>query len=145
MSCDHVSKVLEWGLSDTGDWTASLYGCTNCEVTSMEKLSTGIAAREHEHTEYVHGCFACKIPTLQLSPGDASSNKEVSKKKWNAELDAYANARSQGIQPAGTRMGQIERAVEASDTLGKAYDAGTMPKAESITKAHASVMKEVGL
>ena len=101
--------------------------------------------RLREHPDYVEGCFGCKISTLELSPGDASSGKAIPTKKWNKELDAYADARSQGIQPAGTRLGQIERAVEASDKLGRAYDAGTMPKAESITKAHASVMKEVGM
>jgi len=145
VTCDHVSKVKKWGLDSASNWKPALYGCTKCDITSPEPLSSGSVVEEHSHTSYVEGCFACKIPTLQLSPGDASSNKEVSKKKWNAELDAYADARSQGIQPAGTRMGQIERAIEASDTLGKAYDAGTMPKAESITKAHATVMKEVGL
>lgn len=97
------------------------------------------------HSDYVDGCFGCKVGTLQLNAGDAASNREVSKAKWNAELNAYANARSQGIQPAGTRMGQIKAAVEASDKLGRAYDAGTMPKAEKITKRHGDVMKEVGI
>lgn len=86
-----------------------------------------------------------RASNIQMNAGDAASGKEVTTKKWNAELDAYADARSQGIQPAGTRIGQIRNAVEASDKLGKPYDAGTMPKAESITKAHASVMKEVGM
>lgn len=97
------------------------------------------------HPVFVEGCFGCKVGTLQLNAGDASSNREVSKAKWNAELDAYADARAQGIQPAGTRMGQIQAAVEASDTIGRAYDAGTMPRAEKITKSHGEVMKEVGM
>lgn len=97
------------------------------------------------HPTFVEGCFGCKVGTLQLNAGDAASNREVSKAKWNAELDAYADARAQGIQPAGTRMGQIKAAIEASDTLGRAYDAGTMPKAEKITKSHANVMTEVGM
>jgi hypothetical protein len=69
----------------------------------------------------------------------------MSNRKWNSELDAYSNARAQGIQPAGTRMGQIIEAEKASETLGKAYDAGTMPAAKTIDKSTASVMKEVGL
>lgn len=97
------------------------------------------------HPEYVDGCFGCKVGTLQLDPGDASAAKAMPKRRWNAELDAYAEARRQGIQPAGTRMGQIKAALEASDKIGKAYDAGNMPKAESITKRHGAVMKEVGM
>lgn len=145
MTCNHTSKVNKWGLDANADYSVVEYGCTNCDVISDKPLSSGLETIEHTHAVYTDGCFVCKMVTLELSPGDASSNKEVSKKKWNKELDAYADARSQGIQPAGTRLGQIERAIEASDTLGKAYDAGTMPKAESITKAHASVMKEVGM
>lgn len=86
-----------------------------------------------------------RASNIQMNAGDASSNKAMSKSKWNGELDAYQAARDQGIQPAGTRMGQIQAAVEASEKLGKAYNAETMPKAESITKRHANVMKEVGM
>jgi hypothetical protein len=42
-------------------------------------------------------------------------------------------------------MGQIIEAEKASETLGKAYDAGTMPAAKTIDKSTANVMKEVGL
>jgi Tfp pilus tip-associated adhesin PilY1 len=86
-----------------------------------------------------------RASNIEMNAGDASSTKAMSKSKWNGELDAYQAARDQGIQPAGTRMGQIKAAVEASDKLGRAYDAGNMPKAESITKAHGAVMKEVGM
>ena len=47
------------------------------------------------HPEYVEGCFGCKIGTLELGTGDAT--RDVSDKKWNAELNAYANARAQGM------------------------------------------------
>jgi hypothetical protein len=144
MSCDHISKVLQWGLDDAFKQVVKLYGCLNCDATSEKPFPSGIKS-EHTHTQYTEGCFACKASTLQLNPGDAGSNMAMSNKRWNRELDAYSEARSQGIQPAGTRLGQIEAAVEASDKLGKAYDAGTMPKAESITKAHGAVMKEVGM
>jgi Fe-S cluster assembly ATPase SufC len=32
--CEHISKVLEWGFTDTHDFKAVKYGCTNCEETS---------------------------------------------------------------------------------------------------------------
>ena len=52
--------------------------------------------------------------------GDATGQKQ-----WDAELQAYRDARAQGIQPAGTTRKAVERAVKISDKAGKAYDAGT--------------------
>lgn len=79
--------------------------------------------QEQTHPEYVEGCFGCKISTLELGLGDANSKASMSKTKWDAELKAYKNAREQGIQPAGTSMKQIQKAVEISDKTGKAYGA----------------------
>lgn len=145
MTHQHSPKILEWGLNEKADYVAKLFGCLDCNETFTEVPAYEQTAEIHEHTSYVAGCFACKLPTLQLSTGDANSNKAMSNRKWNSELDAYSNARAQGIQPAGTRMGQIVEAEKASETLGKAYDAGTMPAAKTIDKATANVMKEVGL
>ena len=44
-------------------------------------------------------------------------------KKFNAELDAYATAKANGIQPAGTSMSAIRDANERSDFAGKAFRA----------------------
>jgi len=86
-----------------------------------------------------------RASNLQLNPGDADSNKVMTSRKWNGELDAYSAARAQGIQPAGTKLQQVQAAVEASEKLGRAYDAGVMPPANKITKAHGQVMTEVGM
>ncbi len=75
------------------------------------------------HPEYVEGCFGCKISTLQMGVGDANSKVSMSTSKWDAELKAYRSAREQGIQPAGTSMKQIQKAVEISNKTGKAYGA----------------------
>jgi hypothetical protein len=58
-----------------------------------------------------------------MSTGDANNQKTMSDKKWNAELDAYKNARAQGIQPSGTTMAKVQEAVEISNKTGKAYGA----------------------
>jgi len=42
-------------------------------------------------------------------------------KRWNAELDAYADARRNGIQPDGTGMAKIEFANRMSEQFGMAY------------------------
>ena len=95
-----------------------------------------------KHPEYVEGCFGCKIGTLELGTGDAT--REISDKKWTSELQAYRDARSQGIQPAGTTRAQVEAAYEASETLGKAYNSETMPKTKDINKKSTEVLKELG-
>jgi hypothetical protein len=47
----------------------------------------------------------------------------MSTTKWDAELKAYKDARAQGIQPAGTSMKQVQKAVDISNKTGKAYGA----------------------
>lgn len=76
------------------------------------------------HPEYVEGCFGCKIGGLQLSTGDANGRRTMSQKKWDKELDAYRDARKQGIQPAGTSMAKIQQALDVSDRIGRPFDAG---------------------
>ena len=68
--------------------------------------------RQQTHPEFVEGCFGCKVSTLSLNAGEANSNLTMSSKKWDKELQAYRDARAQGIQPAGTSMKKIEEAVK---------------------------------
>ncbi len=96
---------------------------------------------EH-HPTPVEGCFGCKGLTLQMNSGDAK--RDISDKKWTSELKAYKDARAQGIQPAGTSMRHIQEAHKASEVLGKAYNADTMPKAKDINTKSAAIMKEIG-
>ena len=96
---------------------------------------------EH-HPEPIDGCFGCKGLGLQMNAGDAK--RDIPDKKWNAELNAYREARSQGIQPAGTTMKHIRDAHKASEVLGTAYNADTMPKTKDITSKSAALMKEIG-
>jgi len=64
-----------------------------------------------------------KASNIQMNSGDAASNKTMTSKKWDAELQAYRDARKQGIQPAGTSMRKIREAVEISNKTGVAYQA----------------------
>lgn len=97
------------------------------------------------HPEYVEGCFGCKGLTLSMNAGDADSRRTIPNKKFNREIDAYREARDQGIQPAGTSMRKIEEAIKASETLGRPYNAEKMPPASKINKNTAAIMKEVGI
>lgn len=46
-------------------------------------------------------------------------------KNVQRELDEYARARAQGIQPAGTKLAQTRTALDISDKTGRAFDAGS--------------------
>lgn len=78
-----------------------------------EKCRTG--CRERTHMSYGE-CL--RAGSVQVAPMWTNS------RSIHSELDAYASARRQGIQPAGTSMHQVEAAVRASDETGKAWDAG---------------------
>jgi hypothetical protein len=95
------------------------------------------------HPEFVEGCFGCKVMTLELGTGDANSRASMPKRKWEGELARYKQARSQGIQPAGTTMDKIIAAEKASENLGRAYNAEKDPNAKSIDKATANAINEV--
>jgi len=82
--------------------------------------------------------------SVQMNAGDADSRRSMPNKAFNKELDAYKEARAQGIQPNGTSMAKIQEAVKASEVLGKPYNGNKMPPAKSINKQTAAVMKEIG-
>ena len=96
------------------------------------------------HPEFVEGCFGCKISTLELSTGDANGRAAMPLRKWEGELEAYRNARKQGIQPAGTTMAKIVAAEKASENLGRAYNAEKDPNAKHINKQTAKTINELG-
>ena len=99
---------------------------------------------EH-HPEPVDGCFGCKGLSIQMNAGDADSRRTIPNKKFNKELDAYKEARAQGIQPNGTSMAKIQEAVKASEIMGRPYDGNKMPPAKAINNKSAAVMKELGV
>lgn len=148
MECDHKSKVLEWSYQlEDGHMNqyVSLYGCTECDATSPKPFPGKEEFFTIDHSNcQIDPCFGCKAKGLQLSTGDANSQSFMSKKKYNKEMDAYKEARSQGIQPGGTSMKKIEAAYKASENLGKPYNGNSMISAEKITPKTATIMKEIG-
>jgi hypothetical protein len=148
MECDHKSKVLDWAyeLKDGQmNQYVSLYGCTECDATSPKPFVSKeeIFAVDHSNCG-INPCFGCKAKGLQLSTGDANSRAAMPKRKWEGELQAYRDARRQGIQPAGTTMEKIVAAEQASENLGRAYNAEKDPNAKHIDKKTAQVMTELG-
>jgi hypothetical protein len=145
-NCKHITRVTEWGFTEAHDFIATAYDCVLCGEKTSKPFPHEDQVVSIDHTECdANPCFGCKARGLQLNTGDANSQKQMSNKKWNGELDAYRAARAQGIQPAGTSMAHIKAAVEASDTMGKAFDADTAgTTAQSITKESIASLTEVG-
>lgn len=147
-NCDHIGKVLTWGVNlIDGDVKEipTLWGCTQCNETSETSWpDSGAWAKnsDHKDNDAFCECFGCKVKGLQLNTGDAGRADSMPQKKWDRELSAYRDARAQGIQPAGTTMKAVNEAKAASDKLGVAFNAETMPAAQKITKQTAKVMKE---
>lgn len=52
-----------------------------------------------------------------------AGNDKTADRKMEAELNAYAAARKEGIQPRTTRMTDVKKAVALSDQSGSAYQA----------------------
>lgn len=150
-SCDHISKVLEWGYElVNGDLKqfVSLWGCTMCDTTADKPfVSDDFKPIDHSNCFY-EPCFGCKAKGLQFATGDANGRvieSGTTQKKWDAELQAYRTAREQGMQPAGTTKAHVEEAYRASEALGKAYNSESMPKTKDINKRTAEVLKHTGM
>lgn len=47
----------------------------------------------------------------------------VHRAQWDADLDAYREARKAGIQPASTSRSAVDAAVRASESTGEAFQA----------------------
>jgi len=146
MQHQHTSRVSKWGMDEKYNSVPVEYDCKECgEVSDKPWVYEEISSDHLEHNSYVEGCFACKISTLELNTGDAGRADSMSQKKWDKELQSYRDARAQGIQPAGTSTQAIREAHQASETLGKAYNADVMPATSKITKQTAKSFTEVGV
>jgi hypothetical protein len=138
----HISKILEWKYEKVdGDVHSrvALFGCTKCDASSETVWpDMGVyAAAKDDCTENCN-CFKCKVKTIQMNAGDAT--RDIPDKQWRHKLDNYKKARADGIQPSGTSEAHVDAAYKASELLGKAYQAETMPKAHKINKRIAEVV-----
>ena len=85
------------------------------EITfSMSNCRSGCKTQDHANW----GECAKAANFSITDPLSSAANKLT-----NKELNAYRNARKDGIQPASTKIKDIEKAVRMSDKAGKALQA----------------------
>jgi hypothetical protein len=143
--CIHISRVKVWGFTEDHNFSVTEYDCVLCGETSPTPFRDEEQNISIDHTNCDDDCFGCKARSLQLNTGDANSQKAMSNKKWDGELDAYRAARAQGIQPAGTSMAHVKAAMDASEVMGKPFDADTASTtAQAINKQSVKSLTEVG-
>jgi len=71
-----------------------------------------------------HATFGACLRAKNISVGYCKSHlgqDRTRQREWDRELDLYAGARAQGIQPEGTHTDQIRHALDASDAMGEAF------------------------
>jgi len=73
------------------------------------------------HPEYVEGCFGCKASTQHIGYCGQGNQDFTAQKRWDAELDLYASAVKQGIQPDTTSTRSSQAALDWSERTGTAY------------------------
>lgn len=78
-----------------------------------DNCRTGCQTRDH--ASYAE-CLRAANPVVNL--------KATPHNAWDRELETYRDARSQGIQPASTKMAAVRQALDISDRTGVAFDAG---------------------
>lgn len=77
----------------------------------MTNCRTGCPTQDHKsYSECARG--------IQVNTGLSLATGQ---KTQDAELRAYKRARSQGVQPLGTKMHQVEQAMRISDATGVAF------------------------
>jgi len=83
-------------------------------VSTLSKCRTGCPTQNHES-------WGDCLRAANLSIANLTVLADI--KNTDKELSAYRDARKQGIQPASTKMKDIQKAVRASDLIGRAAQA----------------------
>lgn len=85
----------------------------------MSKCSSGCPTQDHKTLGECMRSKGIKVAYCNSTKGADYTRQ----KKADRELEAYAKARKEGIQPRSTKRRDIEAAVKASDKSGTAFQA----------------------
>jgi hypothetical protein len=84
-------------------------------------MACSSSCRTQDHKSYGECLRSKNLKTAYMQEWKGAD--ATRQKKADRELEAYAKARSEGIQPQSTKMHHVEAAVKASDQAGVAFRA----------------------
>lgn len=94
--------------------TRTAWGSTGrLPLVTMTKCRSGCPTKDHKSYS---ACLRAGAPQLSIGV-----DKTFKQKAWDNELSEYRKARAQGIQPDGTTLHKVRKAVEISNATGVAY------------------------
>lgn len=93
-----------------------------------------------DHVSWAQCAKASNISVTAVINSPQQTMFEQTKK----ELRAYREVRADGIQPEGTTMDKINAAKQATERLGRAYNAEKDPPARMITTKKAAAFVKAG-
>lgn len=77
-------------------------------------MACAASCKTQNHPTY-GACLRSKgLSVMGLESTNPSFTREA-QRKWDSELDSYAAARKEGLQPEGTSMKQVDAAKRAAD------------------------------
>lgn len=85
-------------------------------------MACASSCKTQDHSSYGECLRSKRVATTGLETTHPSFST-TRQKNWDKELNAYESAVKQGIQPEGTTMPKIQKAIEVSDKTGVAYRA----------------------
>jgi len=110
-------------------------------------IDKGEQMDHRDHTEFVEGCFVCKISTISFGTGTAPTRRagaevvEARERRWNRDMPAYKALRAQGLQPP--RIDGSAELMEKAETRFEIESGKIMPgqakKIESTVKAFEAI------
>jgi hypothetical protein len=84
-------------------------------------MACSSSCRTQDHASYGECLRSKNLKTAYMQ--DWKGADYTRQKKADKELDAYAKARKEGIQPKSTKRRDIEYAIKQSDKTGTAFQA----------------------
>jgi hypothetical protein len=84
-------------------------------------MACASSCRTQDHDSYGECLRSKNLKTAYMQ--EWKGKDATAQKRADKNLDAYESARKHGIQPKSTRPADVQRAVQISDTTGKAYQA----------------------
>ena len=104
----------------------------------MSKCRSGCKTQSHaSYSECLQSANVRVTATI-------NSPMQFAWEKTKQDTAAYAAARANGIQPAGTTLEKVREAETASRVLGRPYDANTMPPANMIVNKNTARFVNAG-